>query len=238
MARVSEPTNAVTVMLKGKYFTLTFLIVIGFISVVASAAMFLSVRQERYSTSSLDRQAAAKLEKILKERQELTKIDLDRSLTELATLAGEYHRMKDELARLTAKSVVPQPGEQSTELAEQLAAMRITVEKVASHIDTLDKQTASIDERMLKIESVILADPQKVLELPLLKRDLQTLQQQLDRDINALRGENTHVYDLMKWLIGLMALVSLSLIGAAVGNIFRGAPSKEAQRSEPTREEA
>ena len=75
---------------------------------------------------------------------------------------------------------------------------------------------------------MILAEPQKAIELPLLKRDFQSLQQQLDRDLNSLRAENARVYDLMKWLVGLMALVSLSLIGAAVGNVFRREPAKEA----------
>ncbi len=50
-------------------------------------------------------------------------------------------------------------------------------------------------------------------------------------EIASVRAENARIYDLMKWIVKLMALVSLNLVGTAVGNVFRrdskeGLPSK------------
>ena len=83
---------------------------------------------------------------------------------------------------------------------------------------------------MEKLETIILTDPQKALELPLIKRDLQAFQQQVGHDIDAVKSENAHVYDLMKWLVGLMALVSLSLVGTAVSSVFKRETVKEEDR--------
>jgi hypothetical protein len=64
----------------------------------------------------------------------------------------------------------------------------------------------------------------------MLKRDIQGMQQQFDRDLTSVRAENARVYDLMKWLVGLMALVSLSLLGTAVANVFKRESAKEVAR--------
>jgi hypothetical protein len=74
---------------------------------------------------------------------------------------------------------------------------------------------------MARLEEVILADPQKAVAVPLLQRDISALDARITREVESLRGDNARIYDLMKWLVGLMGLVSLSLIGTAVGNLFK-----------------
>lgn len=91
----------------------------------------------------------------------------------------------------------------------------------------LNKELSLTDRRLGALEAVILTDPQKALALPLVKRDVEALQEQRRRDIESMRAENARSYDLMKWLIGLMALVSLSLIGTAAGHIFKREPPRE-----------
>jgi hypothetical protein len=75
---------------------------------------------------------------------------------------------------------------------------------VDSRLESIDQQSGAVSERMGKLEAIIMADPQKALELPLIKRDLQAFQQQFNRDLDAAKSENARVYDLMKWLVGLM----------------------------------
>jgi len=135
-------------------------------------------------------------------------------------IQDQLEQTKAELERLSAQALAPNRA-RSTELTRQLASMRTTVEKGDERMETFEKQTGAVDQRMAKLEAVILAEPQKALELPLLKRDLQAFQIQVDHELNGVKAENERVYDLMKWLVGLMALVSLSLVGAAVSNVFK-----------------
>jgi hypothetical protein len=72
--------------------------------------------------------------------------------------------------------------------------------------------------------------PQKALELPLLKRDVQGLQQQFERDLSAMKAESARFYELMKWLVGLMAVVSLGMVAAAAGNLLKREGTEKTQR--------
>jgi hypothetical protein len=201
-------------------------IALGFIAAVVSAMMYGWVVLNKTTVPYADFRERVKLDESLT----AVKIEAARSRERAEAVEAELQRWSEQLARLAAKPVAPKGSEASAELAKQLLAMRITLERVAGRMDGLDKQSGAVNERMAKIEGVILGDPQKALELPLLKRDLQGLQQQIDRDLNALRAENARVYDFMKWLVGLMALVSLGLVGTAVSNVFK----REAPRASET----
>lgn len=199
-------------------------IIVGITGVVMSAVIFIfSSKDQRSALYLRDSKTSSQLEALII-RQEETSLKAQKDISAIADKLG---KTREELARLSAQAASPKAGELSREFINQLTTIRTVSDNVASNLDHLAKRYASIDQRIGKLEAVILADPQKALELPLLKRDLLALQQQFDRDINALRAENVRVYDLMKWVVGLMALVSLSLVGAAISNLFKREAPKE-----------
>jgi hypothetical protein len=123
-------------------------------------------------------------------------------------------RLKDLIQAITAKG-----AEQG---GTDIRQLHLTVKDAANRITEIGKQSKTVEERMARIEGLILADPLKAIELPLMKRDLQSLQSQLERDLKAVREETSRVYETIKWIVGLMGFVSLGLIGLAVGNLFKG----------------
>jgi hypothetical protein len=87
------------------------------------------------------------------------------------------------------------------------------------------------------LERAILPDAEKAISVPLLKKDLSSLQQQTSRDLETVRAESSRLYDLMKLLIGLMGLISFGLLGTAVGNVFKREPKETSQREGSSRSE-
>jgi chromosome segregation ATPase len=199
----------------------------GALAVVASIIVFFfSAQQQRISATERDYEARARLAELYK-LQDMTQRDATIIRAKSEQMEAQLETARAELARLSARSIVPGRGALSNEFVKQLSTLQTTVENVDSRLEGLDKQSGAVGQRMEKLEAVILADPQKAVELPLIKRDLQAFQQQVDRDLNAAKAENARVYDLMKWLVGLMALVSLSLVGTAVSSVFKREPGKE-----------
>jgi hypothetical protein len=184
--------------------------------------LYSSRQQQAESAVVHDLEARKELALLQGRAQEELELSRERSLT----VQKDLQQTKLELERLNAQALAPNTA-RSAELAKQLATMRATVENGDDRLGVLEKQTGAVDQRMAKLEGVILAEPQKALELPLLKRDLQAFQQQFEHDLNGVKAENERVYDLMKWLVGLMALVSLSLVGAAISNVFKREQPRE-----------
>lgn len=196
----------------------------GVIGTVGSIAVGLYSSRQQQAESAVvhDLEARKELALLQGRAQEELELSRERSLT----VQKDLQQTKLELERLNAQALAPNTA-RSAELAKQLATMRATVENGDDRLGVLEKQTGAVDQRMAKLEGVILAEPQKALELPLLKRDLQAFQQQFEHDLNGVKAENERVYDLMKWLVGLMALVSLSLVGAAISNVFKREQPRE-----------
>jgi hypothetical protein len=68
-----------------------------------------------------------------------------------------------------------------------------------------------VEQREHKLEQIILSDPAKALELPLLKRDIDNVRESNAQALEAVRRSVEQTYDLSKWLLGALALGVLSL---------------------------
>ena len=78
-------------------------------------------------------------------------------------------------------------------------------------LSALDARLKQLEQKQQRIERVIIADPNKALELPLIRRDLEALEERQAVSIEATRRSVEQVYDLSKWLIGALAVGVLSL---------------------------
>ena len=104
--------------------------------------------------------------------------------TQLRLQLEQIKRRQDEL---TAKQPVPEP------------------------ISQLQRRLDQIEQRQERLERIIVEDPNKALELPLLRRDIEAVKENEEVSSEATRRSVEQVYDLSKWLIGAIALAVLSL---------------------------
>ncbi|MGA8809379.1 MAG: hypothetical protein WB973_16030 [Thermoanaerobaculia bacterium] len=139
--------------------------------------------------------------------------------TQLDALRRELDATRSELAHIRAGANAKVGTEAAS--AKSVSLLDVAIQDVGARSQRLDSRLTDVDTRLKLIETAIVADPQKALTVPLLRRDLDSLQQQVVRDVTAINAENSRAYDLMKWLIGLMAIVSFSLIGTAVSGVFK-----------------
>lgn len=153
----------------------------------------------------------------------------------VAAVKADLAATADRLSRVQATLVASTPERGRETITAELNHVRSVSDETAQKIRELTSTFDRSTDRISKLETVILADPQKAVAIPLIQRDLETIRAQVQRDVEGLRVENARTYDLMKWLIGLMALVSLSLVGTAVGHVFKRETSPA---DKPRKEEA
>jgi hypothetical protein len=101
---------------------------------------------------------------------------------------------------------------------------------IGAQMVSVQKSVEDVSLRMNKLEQVIIQDPAKALEMPLLRNQLETVKSGYQSDMLAVRQEIAQVYDLTKWFLGLMFTMALGIIGLAVTNFVK-AGAKE--RGEP-----
>ena len=119
----------------------------------------------------------------------------------LQRIVVELDSLRAELSALKAAS----PDSPQAEAA--LASVEVSVERIG--------------ERINSIESAILQDPEKAVAVPILRRDLDNLEQSLRRDVSATRDEIARIHDQNRWFFGLMGTAWFGLLSLAVANLFK-----------------
>ncbi|WP_043249949.1 hypothetical protein [Pseudomonas knackmussii] len=92
-------------------------------------------------------------------------------------------------------------------------------QQLALKIDDLKQQMNSLDQRLGKLETAIMASPAKALEIPLLQRDLDSVKASQLTHQAAMAASVDRIYDQNKWLLGGMAV---SIIVLAITSLARG----------------
>ena len=91
-------------------------------------------------------------------------------------------------------------------------------DKLYIQLEQLNSSVSELKSREDKLEAVILANPTKALEMPLLQRDLENIKLSEQSNSSVLKDSVDRIYDLNKWLLGA---ISISLITLAVANFFK-----------------
>ncbi|WP_163131041.1 hypothetical protein [Agarivorans sp. Alg241-V36] len=89
---------------------------------------------------------------------------------------------------------------------------------VSTKIAELENRINDLSGTLDKLNNAILESPQKALELPLLKRDIVSLQSQLDSTVTNIDKQVSRAYDMFKWITGSLVL---GLISLAIGLFVR-----------------
>jgi len=115
-------------------------------------------------------------------------------------------------------SEIRRQGSQLVELRRQLTAMRRDISALmpssqngTPQVRVLAARLQQIEQREQRLEGIIVRDPAKALEMPLLQRDLQNLREANQNELKAIRDSVDRVYTLSQWLIGGIALVVFTL---------------------------
>lgn len=95
-------------------------------------------------------------------------------------------------------------------------------QQVAAQLDVIRTGVVTLRDKIAAIERAIRGDPERLLSLPMLRRDVTSLTSTYKEDFAALRGEVDRIYTMGQWLIGLFVLVGLTLGGWAIRNMRRG----------------
>ncbi|TKD37244.1 hypothetical protein [Azotobacter chroococcum] len=119
-----------------------------------------------------------------------------------------------------------------SKLREQITTLRSETAKITQipdeaklgvRLGELNQLVKSLDERLQKLETAILSNPAKALEIPLLQRDLENLRQSQQANLTAVKEGVDRLYDINKWLLGAMAI---SIITLALSNFLRSRPTE------------
>jgi hypothetical protein len=136
------------------------------------------------------------------------------ALIEAGRALATSQRALSARANITAKEV------------QQLKAVIATLQKppsqgkLASQVSSMESKVRQIDGDVSALQNAILRDPAKALEVPLLRRDIESNQLANQAALVAIQQDIDRQYDLMKWILGTLAL-------GLIGLIFTGLSSRK-----------
>lgn len=102
--------------------------------------------------------------------------------------------------------------------------------QIAQQINQLDTSVTKIKESTANLEKVILDDPAKAVSLPLIRKDLDNLKVSHQTELAAMQRDIERVYDLTKWLFGIMFTMALGVLSLAISNFWK--TRKEERKTE------
>ena len=84
----------------------------------------------------------------------------------------------------------------------------------------LKYQVTELNASVKNLESVILDNPEKAISLLLLKQQLENQRDQNEKEYKNTKDEIARVYDINKWIIGLVIAMLVSIITLSIGNLL------------------
>ena len=111
----------------------------------------------------------------------------------------------------------------SAELNSVVIANRDSLKKIGNNnvaFAQLINQMEVLKNSVTNLEKVILDNPEKAISLLLIKQQLDNQQDQSKKDYQQTREEIARVYDMNKWIIGLVITMFLSIISLSVSNLL------------------
>ena len=70
------------------------------------------------------------------------------------------------------------------------------------------------------LNKVILDNPEKAISVPLLKIEIENQKEQNEKELKSLKDDIARVYDMNKWIIGLVFTMLVSIIVLNISNLF------------------
>jgi hypothetical protein len=191
-------------------------------TVIAAYISVLGVPEKELNARRLE-QLRASTEVVYRQEFDRLRRELDMAKTEL-----DYTRRQ--LAVEKAKAGTP--GAIAKSFNTSVSPARIgALERQVSGLVASARTMDDLSGRLTAIEKVVVDNPQKAIALAAFRKDLDGLQAAMTLQLEQLKRENDRMYDLTKWIVGIMSLVSVSLIGVALGNVLKKPEAKSEGRN-------
>jgi hypothetical protein len=127
--------------------------------------------------------------------------------------------------------------EMSRALEQQLNALKINLDNTSHNppqtreliglqqrADGLSSELAQLHQEVNSLDAALTTNPEKALTVPLLRKDVDDLKTETQRQIDELKGEMTRGYDLNRWLIGL---ILAAVVGTVINNVVQAKAKTE-----------
>ena len=137
----------------------------------------------------------------------------DQTKAQLLEIANESEALRAEIAKASRSGTAPHYATLSPADQQVIASLK--------------SQQDDLQKRIGLLEGALMNSPEKALALPLLKEQVDSLQDHTHGDIDAVRGEINRLFGLTQWFIGLMFTIALGVLGLALNNLRRPPLAKE-----------
>jgi hypothetical protein len=151
---------------------------------------------------------------------------------EVAMETAERYKQQLDLANMQMKQL----EDSSRAIQQALGSLKHSGESIKfSALDPSDRQRideigaaeSKLDGRLSVLENALMASPEKAVAVPMLKQELDALQDRTHGDLDAIRGEIGRLFTLTQWFIGLMFTIALGMFGLSFNLRKASAPAAE-----------
>jgi hypothetical protein len=94
--------------------------------------------------------------------------------------------------------------------------------RINAQLDRMNKTVGQLHKQLASLNSVIVESPTKALELPLLRRDLDSVKAQNQASFTALQQDLDREYDLMKWILGTFVVGIGGMLITVLSSALKG----------------
>ncbi len=119
-------------------------------------------------------------------------------------------RLQNEILKVNNqlnKSLVIIDSLKNTELNSQEArSLKVEITSLKTEVENLNK--------------VILDNPEKAVSIPILKVQIENQKEKNEGDIKSIKEEIARVYDMNKWIIGLVFTMLVSIVVLNISNLY------------------
>ncbi len=177
----------------------------GLATIIGLFAAIISSRQDRYKAYDQALLARQNAEAAIQQRDQIERANLE--LHEL--------RMMNQ-AVLESLNQVKHSGK-----TPSFSTLNPTDRQSIAEIKDAE---AKLDVRLSSLETSIMATPEKAVAVPMLKQQVDALQDRTHSDLDGIRGEIGRLFTLTQWFIGLMFTIALGMFGLSF-NLRKAAAS-------------
>jgi len=122
----------------------------------------------------------------------------------LNELQNRFHEYELEISNLKSKLQASPASAISSAKAAMSPSLSVKINKLESRIE-------KFDEKINAINRTILSSPEKAIEVPMLRRDIEVIQEKHTATTSALEKEIASVFEMIKWILGTFVLGMLGL---------------------------
>lgn len=143
----------------------------------------------------------------------------------VATTFFVQRKQSDSLRGIELQQVINSQLEKNSEqikmLQIELSNQIKSANPATAEMAKLSAEVNSLQDQVKALNEAIVESPEKALAVPLLRKDLENMKENSQKDLSTTQLEIERVYDQNRWFIGLVFSMAVGLLTLAVSNILQ-----------------